>query len=418
MEYLAGVTLDRMIAGRSLTLQIVMKYALEIADALIAAHAAGIIHRDLKPGNIIITEDGRAKLLDFGLAQFYDADVPMTQTETRTLHTMPGTILGTPAYMSPEQAQGRPLDARSDIFAFGLVVYEMLSGQRAFSGDSWVATIAATLYQEPAPLGGINPAVPRPVEECVSRCLRKDPAQRFAGMAEVRQALEAKSVDTGEDASSIAVLPFVNLSADRENEYFGDGLAEEIINALAKVPKLRVIARTSSFAFRSRAQDLRTIGQRLRVATVLDGTVRRAGNRIRVTAQLICAADEQHLWSDRYDREMTDIFAIQRRDLAGDCRCPESPPCRHHAAHLERRSLPALSSRALLVPALHAPEPAESQRGLRTGDPARPRFRPAVCGFGAVLLRHGRARGPANVRDGSAGRFRCAKRVDHRRGIE
>ncbi|HTS29898.1 MAG TPA: serine/threonine-protein kinase, partial [Bryobacteraceae bacterium] len=125
MEYLAGVTLDRMIAGRSLTLQIVMKYALEIADALIAAHAAGIIHRDLKLGNIIITEDGRTKLLDFGLAQFCDAVSPPAETETRTLHTMPGTILGTPAYMSPEQAQGRPLDARSDIFAFGLVVYEM-----------------------------------------------------------------------------------------------------------------------------------------------------------------------------------------------------------------------------------------------------------------------------------------------------
>ena len=418
MEYLAGVTLDRMIAGRSLTLQIVMKYALEIADALIAAHAAGIIHRDLKLGNIIITEDGRTKLLDFGLAQFCDAVSPPAETETRTLHTMPGTILGTPAYMSPEQAQGRPLDARSDIFAFGLVVYEMLSGQRAFSGDSWVATIAATLYQEPAPLGGINPAVPRPVEECVSRCLRKDPAQRFAGMAEVRQALEAKSVDTGEDASSIAVLPFVNLSADRENEYFGDGLAEEIINALAKVPKLRVIARTSSFAFRSRAQDLRTIGQRLRVATVLDGTVRRAGNRIRVTAQLICAADEQHLWSDRYDREMTDIFAIQdeisqaiadalKVHLAATTRPTSNVEAYQHYLHglywfqrYTRGSLP------------------KAREGLRTGDPARPRFRPAVCGFGAVLLRHGRARGPANVRDGSAGRFRCAKRVDHRRGIE
>ena len=226
--------------------------------------------------------------------------------------------MGTVPYMSPEQAEGRELDARSDIFSYGLVLYEMLCGQRAFKGDSWISTLAAILHTEPQPLREIRAAIPASVEQHVSRCLRKDPAQRFQTMLEVKQAL-AEAVSSGVDsavvtkqeATSIAVLPFVNLSADKENEYFSDGLAEEIINVLAKVPELRVIARTSAFAFRDKEQDLRTIGERLKVGTILEGSVRRAGNRIRVTAQLINVADESHLWSERFDREIEDVFAIQ-----------------------------------------------------------------------------------------------------------
>ncbi len=311
MEYVPGSSLEHAIADGALPLNVATKYAVEIADALIAAHAAGIIHRDLKPANIMITAEGRPKLLDFGLAQFFEAAAPGAETETHD--TIPGAIVGTAAYMSPEQAQGHALDARSDIFAFGLVWYEMLTGQRAFRGDSWVAILAAILHEEPRPLRSISPLIPAPIERAVARCLCKDPAQRFSSMTEVKQAIAEPAAThvAAEDTPSIAVLPFVNLSADKENEYFGDGLAEEIINALTKVPKLRVIARTSAFAFRGREQDLRTIGERLRVGTVLEGSVRSAGNRIRVTAQLIQVADESHLWSERYDREMTDIFAIQ-----------------------------------------------------------------------------------------------------------
>ncbi len=311
MEYVAGTTLEQANTGSGLPLKHAMKYAAEIADALAAAHSAGIIHRDLKPANIIITEDGRVKLLDFGLAKLVEPAPP--EAETATLRTVPGAIVGTAAYMSPEQAEGRELDARSDIFSFGLVLYEMLSGQRAFRGDSWISTLAAILHDEPRSLRDIKAAIPALVEQHVARCLRKDPLQRFQTMLDVKQALAeaALPVVTKEAAASIAVLPFVNLSADKENEYFSDGLAEEIINALTKVPELRVIARTSAFAFRGKEQDLRTIGQRLRVGTILEGSVRRAGNRIRVTAQLIKVADESHLWSDGYDREMTDIFAIQ-----------------------------------------------------------------------------------------------------------
>jgi serine/threonine protein kinase/tetratricopeptide (TPR) repeat protein len=315
MEYVSGATLERMNTGNTLPLKDAMKYASDIADALIAAHAAGLIHRDLKPANIIVAGDGRAKLLDFGLAQFIGQAPPVA--ETATLRTLPGAIVGTAAYMSPEQAQGRTLDVRSDVFSFGLVLYEMLSGQRAFRADSWIATLAAILHEEPRPLRDIKPAIPAAIELHVARCLRKDPAQRFQTMREVKRALAEATFPDGafegprEDAPSIAVLPFVNLSANKENEYFSDGLAEEIINALAQVPELRVIARASAFAFRGREQDLRTIGQRLRVGTILEGSVRSAGNRIRVTVQLIKIADESHLWSERYEREMTDIFAIQ-----------------------------------------------------------------------------------------------------------
>ena len=311
MEYVPGITLQQAIGAGGLPLEDAMKYAADIGGALAAAHAAGIVHRDLKPANVMIAADGRAKLLDFGLAQFIAAPAPAD--ETATLRTLPGTVMGTVSYMSPEQAEGRTLDARSDIFSFGLVLYEMLCGQRAFRADSWIATLAAILHEEPRPLGDIQPAIPAAIGQQVFRCLRKDPWQRFQTMLEVKRALaEAACLDGArEESPSIAVLPFANLSADKENEYFGDGLAEEIINALTKVPELRVIARASAFAFRGAERDLRLIGQRLRVGSVLQGSVRSAGSRIRVTAQLINVADESHLWSERYEREMTDIFAIQ-----------------------------------------------------------------------------------------------------------
>jgi len=319
MEHVSGVTLqdtiehaiEPAIGRQGLSVQVAMNYALQIADALAAAHVAGVIHRDLKPANIMITEDGRVKLLDFGLAKSFLPPAPTAGTAT--LHTVPGAIMGTTAYMSPEQAEGKEVDVRSDIFAFGLVVYETLSGQRAFQGDSWISTLAAILHDQPRPLRDLKADIPAALEQHVLRCLHKDPLQRFQNMLEVKQALEnpASPVTVSSEPVSVAVLPFVNLSADKENEYFGDGLAEEIINALAKVRQLRVIARTSAFAFRGKEQDLRAIGKRLGVSLIVEGSVRKAGNRIRVSAQLVQVANESHLWSEVYDREMTDIFAIQ-----------------------------------------------------------------------------------------------------------
>ena len=298
LEYIEGEPLHGPMAVEQ-----ALPLALQMVSALEAAHRRGILHRDLKPANIMVTREGTAKLLDFGLAKLVRVDADATRT-------LDGAVLGTAGYMSPEQAQGQPLDARSDVFSFGAVLYEMLSGSRAFSGSSTAVVLSAVLRDDPRPI-----QAPSALERIVRRCLAKQPGQRFQTMGELRAALEQPTTEltskpTGHQPS-IAVLPFANMSADKENEYFSDGLAEEIINVLAQVPGMKVAGRTSSFFFRGKDLEFGEIGRRLNVEHILEGSVRKAGNRIRVTAQLIKVADGFHLWSERYDREMTDIFAIQ-----------------------------------------------------------------------------------------------------------
>jgi serine/threonine protein kinase/Tfp pilus assembly protein PilF len=304
MEFIDGTPLQG-----PLPLDRAIRYAAQICDALDAAHKKNITHRDLKPANILVTANG-VKLLDFGLAKVGAASAAVaSDAMAQSLDlTEVGTVLGTASYMSPEQAKGEPTDARSDIFSFGVVLYEMLSGRRAFSKDSAVETMAAIVRDEPAPLDA-----PSNLSAIVTRCIRKLPASRFQTINEVRAALEQATATPAPTAKtpSIAVLPFANMSADKENEYFSDGLAEEILNLLAKIPGLKVIARTSAFAFKGKEQDIRKIAETLNVGTILEGSVRRAGNRIRVTAQLIEAENGSHLWSERYDRDLTDVFAIQ-----------------------------------------------------------------------------------------------------------
>jgi TolB-like protein/tRNA A-37 threonylcarbamoyl transferase component Bud32 len=281
-----------------------IRLALGIAAALEAAHAKGITHRDLKPANVLVTLSG-LKLLDFGLALVND-NSGVDIADASTTLSVAGAVIGTVAYMSPEQAQGKPADPRSDIFSFGVVLYELLSGRRAFAGNSAIDIISAIVRDEPAPLGA-----PAKLSEIVMRCLRKAPAGRFQTMNEVRTALEQVTAISVSKTPSIAVLPFANMSRDADDEYFSDGLAEEIINSLAQIQGLKVIARTSAFAFKGKNEDIRRIAETLGVTSVLEGSVRRGGNRLRITAQLIHAADGTHLWSHRYDREMTDIFAVQ-----------------------------------------------------------------------------------------------------------
>jgi len=306
-----------------------VRAALQIAAALEGAHAKGILHRDLKPGNILMTATG-AKLLDFGLAKLVSDD-----QATITIG-----VSGTPLYMSPEQAEGKALDARSDVFSFGAVLYELLAGRRAFD------SVAAMLRDQPAPLEASSG-----LQKIVWRCLGKSPADRFASAVEVRAALEQLGAKREDHQPSIAVLPFANMSGDKEQEYFSDGLAEEIINALVKVPGLKVIARTSAFAFKGQNTDIRKIAETLGVTTVLEGSVRRSGNRIRVTAQLITAADGTHLWSERYDREMADVFAVQDEisaAISGALQVKLSP-----AAAAKPRYTPKLPAYEALLKAKH-----------------------------------------------------------------
>jgi len=316
MEYVEGKTLGALIGHEGWQPSESLKYAVQIADALAKAHAAGIVHRDLKPGNVMVTAEGRVKVLDFGLAKLAApaaATAVGADETTRSLAvdqpvTGEGVVFGSVPYMSPEQAEGKPVDARSDIFAFGAVLYELLSGRRAFHGENLISTMAAILHGEPAPLDA-----PAALQQIVKRCLAKPPGQRYQTMAELREAL-GKAAQAGvptQQQPSIAVLPFANMSRDADDEYFSDGLAEEIINFLAQIPGLKVTARTSAFAFRGKEQDIQKIAEALHVRTVLEGSVRRSGNRIRVTAQLINSEDGFHLWSRRYDREMADLFDLQ-----------------------------------------------------------------------------------------------------------
>ena len=300
MEYIQGDVLRG-----PLPVADAVRIASQIASALSAAHGKGIVHRDLKPANVMVGENG-AKLLDFGLARTQGPVLSGDEETVSANLTESGVLAGTLAYMSPEQAQGHPVDARSDVFSFGAVLYELVSGRRAFARDTPFATLSAVVNEPPLPL-----ETSTALGSIVNRCLAKQPGDRFPSMADVAASLNQHSTGVPLDDRSIAVLPFANLSREPDDEYFSDGLAEELIHLLAHVPNLKVAARTSSFAFRHIEQDVRRIAGALGVETVLEGSVRRSGSRIRVTAQLINARDGYHLWSERYDRELTDVFAIQ-----------------------------------------------------------------------------------------------------------
>ena len=319
MEHVEGETLAQRLMRGALTLKDALRHAIEMIDALGAAHSRGIVHRDFKPANVTLTPDAGVKLLDFGLAKIVAELAPgAASSKAPTVvssGTVGGAVIGTASYMSPEQARGLPVDQRTDVWAFGCVLYEMLTGSKAFEGET-AAHTTIEILERPPNLAALPAETPAAVRRVLERCLQKIAGRRFDRIAEaggdLREALAALNEARVQPRKpSVAVLPFANMSADPDNEYFSDGLAEEILNALTQIPGLRVIARTSSFAFKGKNEDIRRIAEALDVTCVLEGSVRKAGNRIRVTAQLIQASDGSHLWSKRYDRDLADVFAVQ-----------------------------------------------------------------------------------------------------------
>jgi serine/threonine-protein kinase len=316
-ELLEGETLRALLERGPLVPQRTIELALQTVAGLAAAHARGVVHRDLKPENIFISADGRAKILDFGLAKHVGLMGADECSVTRPQTTV-GTVLGTLGYMAPEQVRGFEADPRADIFACGAIIFEMLTGHRAFHGPSPADTISAVL-NHPASALIFGPTTPPGLAAVVRRCLEKDAGKRFQSARELAVALESISdvrpgslVPVPASApTSIAVLPFSNLSTEADNQYFSDGLAEDLINELARLSGLRVASRTSSFRLRGRDMDIRDIGRDLGVGAILEGSVRRAGSRVRITVQLTDAVNGYHIWSERYDREITDIFDIQ-----------------------------------------------------------------------------------------------------------
>ena len=317
MPFIEGESLrGRLDRERQLPVEDALEITRHVAAALGYAHARGVIHRDVKPENVMLHE-GEPMVTDFGIAKALSAAGTQHLTQT-------GTSVGTPAYMSPEQASGEAdLDGRSDEYSLACMLYEMLAGDPPYTGSSAQAIIVKHFTDTPPSVRSIRPALPEAIDRVIMKGLAKAPADRFAGVLQFARALPsgastppglpqtAVTTPPTAAAKSIAVLPFVNMSADPENEYFTDGIAEEIINALTKIQALRVASRTSAFAFKGKREDIGEIGRKLKVATVLEGSVRKAGNRLRVMAQLVNVVDGYHLWSERYDRELQDVFAIQ-----------------------------------------------------------------------------------------------------------
>ncbi len=316
MPYVEGESLrERLDREQHLGVDEAVHHGRAIASALDYAHRQGIVHRDIKPENVMLYE-GEAMVMDFGIAKALSAAGSETLTQT-------GMMIGTPAYVSPEQAAGETnLDGKSDQYSLACVIYEMLTGERPFSGGTPQSTMAKRFTEMPRAVRQIRSAVPESVEKAITRAMSIEASGRYGTAAQFGQALASGSLITPTDtaslpqttvsaAKSVAVLPFANLSADPENEYFTDGMAEEIISALTKIQSLRVISRTSSFVFKGKNVSIGEIGRALKVSTILEGSVRKMGNRLRLTAQLVNVADGSNLWSEKYDREIEDIFAIQ-----------------------------------------------------------------------------------------------------------
>jgi serine/threonine-protein kinase len=355
-ELIDGETLRQRVEHGRIEVGEAVGVAIQVASALAAAHEAGIVHRDINPGNIMLRPDGYVKVLDFGIAKLAEQEAPATMPKDEALllvETNLGSIIGTVPYMSPEQACGAPADKRTDIWSLGVVLYEMVTGHEPFTGDTPREVMTSILEKEPPPLTSHIKQTPAELRQIIGKALRKDRTERYQSVSEMVQALKnlrhklelnaaplwlrwtrspaalalvvlvaalalalpfyrhRNLTTSSPPEKSIAVLPFIDLSETKDQEYFCDGMSEEILEALAKVDGLRVVARTSSFPFKGKSVNAREVGEKLNVANVLEGSLRREGNRVRVTAELINARSGFHLWTETYDRELAGVFALQ-----------------------------------------------------------------------------------------------------------
>jgi serine/threonine protein kinase/Tfp pilus assembly protein PilF len=371
MEFIDGQTLRSHINGKPLPLDELLELAIQIAEALEAAHAQGIIHRDIKPANIFVTKRGRAKVLDFGLAKLVPKGVASADADSdggpADSNSIVGIISGTPSYMSPEQVRGDPLDARTDIFSLGLVLYEMATGRQAFGGGTGGAIIEAVLTRPPIPVRSINPSIPARLEEIIDKALHKNRDERYQHAADILTDLQRLKRESDSDCrdrdgntksaltstsplssssnagphsatdqtgtfrarrvskniGSIAVLPFENPSRDPENDYLSDGITGSLINIMATVPRLRVMAQSTVFRFKGREIDPQAVGRDLNVRAVLTGRVMQSGGALRIGAELVDVATGSRLWGAQYDRKPGDIFMIQdeiSKEISGTLR--------------------------------------------------------------------------------------------------
>jgi eukaryotic-like serine/threonine-protein kinase len=309
MAYCSGENLRARLKSGPLPLGEAISVAFQLAQGLVKAHSMGVLHRDIKPANIMLSSTG-VKIVDFGIAK-QSVDKGLTNA---------GTVLGTIPYMSPEQLSAKTADVRTDIWSWGVLTYEMLAGQLPFQGESDLSTAEAILNQEPFPLTHFRPDIPDELDIIVTRALRKPLGERPQTAEELVRVMRPLTLGSGITTAttesivqvpSIAVLPFLNLSPEPDSEYFSDGLTEELIHVLSRMPNLRVVSRTSAFEFKAKPQSVRRIGAQLKVSKVVEGSVRKVGQRLRVSAQLVSASDGYCLWSQRFDREIKDVFGIQ-----------------------------------------------------------------------------------------------------------